>query len=78
MASSLPAGRIFSASPKHPFVHFPYQVFPVILRIWTGRTEEPPIDFFRGEVLALPQSDRDVRERMCANWRDLRLAIEEC
>jgi hypothetical protein len=67
--------------PVQDFVHFPYRLLLVMMRIWARKTcefQEAPIDFYRVEILKLADSDRDIKECVCRNWRDFRLAIEEC
>ena len=63
------------------FGHFHYGVFEVVSRIWGRRPkdiEEAPIEFFRAQILGLPQKGNGARDAFCRGWRDLRLAIEEC
>jgi hypothetical protein len=70
-----------SAMREESFVHFPYRVFLAIARIWGRRVEEfrqAPSEFFRTELIKLPKEHREAQECLCQNWRDLRLAIEEC
>lgn len=58
---------------------YPYAVFQLIDRVWRrmgmrlGRT---PVDSFRAELLKLPKKSY-LRDRLCEQWRDLRLVIEE-
>lgn len=58
-----------------------YRVFVTIEEIWKHRSAEfvqAPVEFFRAELLRLPKKFGYVRQFLWENWRDLRLAIEEC
>ena len=58
-----------------------YRVFEAISRIWSRVPEEskrPSIEFFQAELLRLPKKSGYIRQFLCDNWRDLKLAIGEC
>jgi hypothetical protein len=58
-----------------------YCVFEVISRIWRRvpkDSEEPPVGFFRDELLKLPKKFGYTRQFLWENWSDLKLAIQEC
>ncbi len=60
---------------------FPYVVLELIARVWKrrpGEVEQPPLEVFRFELLRLSKKTGYARQFLLANWRDLRLAIEEC
>ena len=66
---------------EESYVKLPYLAFQAISRMWDPRPKEflrTPVDFFQGEVIKLPKKYGEAREHLCENWRDLRLAIEEC
>jgi hypothetical protein len=59
----------------------PYRVVCAILLIckrWDGEFHPAPTEFFRNQLAKLPGNHREARECLGENWRDLRLAIEEC
>ena len=63
------------------FGHFHYGISEAIAHIWRRRPKdikEAPIEFFRAQILGLPQKGNATRDAFCRGWRDLRLAIEEC
>jgi len=70
-----------SAMIEESYVKLPYLVFLAISRMWDRRPKEfrrAPVDFFQGEAIKLPKKYGEARDQLCENWRDLRLAIEEC
>lgn len=58
-----------------------YRTFAVIRKIWGPRRQadfsDAPIDLFRNSILRLPKKSYE-RSFLATNWRDLKLAIEEC
>jgi hypothetical protein len=58
-----------------------YSIFEVLAEIWGRRSKEfeGPLEFFRAELLKLSKEKFGyTRQFLYENWRDLRLAIEEC
>jgi len=59
-----------------------YLAFEALAELWDGRPQEierGPVEFFRSEILNLPKKKfRYARQFLGENWRDLRLAVEEC
>jgi hypothetical protein len=59
-----------------------YSIFEVLAEIWGRRSKEfegLPLEFFRAELLKLSKEKFGyTRQFLYENWRDLRLAIEEC
>lgn len=64
-----------------PCVGLSYLVVESVSRMWRRRPKvspDPPIEFFRAQILELPKKDAGIREVIRLAWRDFRLAIEEC
>jgi hypothetical protein len=64
---------------QEPRLH--YQVLNVILKLWKRRpvdSKESLIEFFRKGLPKLPKKLGYTRDFVLLDWRDLRLAIEEC
>lgn len=58
-----------------------YQVLGVIIKLWKRRpaeSKESVIGSFREQLPKLPKKLGYAREFLLGNWRDLRIAIEEC
>ena len=56
------------------------RVVELVSPMWRRRpkvSQDPPIEFFRVQILELPKKDDGIREVLCRAWRDFRLAIEE-
>lgn len=74
----------YSRCSKMPYdsePHLWYRVLETIQEIWERRSEEfedAPVEFFRARLLNLPKKLGYVRQFLWENWRDLKLAIEEC
>ncbi len=65
--------------PQEERLH--YRVLKVMLKLWKlrrGESKESLIEFFRAQLPKLPKKVGYARDFLLANWRDLRLAIEEC
>jgi hypothetical protein len=59
--------------------HLWYRTWEAMRKIWRrNRTEfgKPPVEFFRTAILKLPKKSA-VRQYICKNWRDFRIAIEQ-
>jgi len=70
-----------SKMPNDSESHLWYRTCETIRKIWRHRHQEfdeAPVEFFRAALLILPKKVGDVRQSLLENWRDLRLAIEEC
>jgi hypothetical protein len=71
-----------SAMPYKSEPHLWYRVFKVVDEICEQLSKEEVPDFsveaFRMKVVRLPKTLGHLREFLWKNWRDLRLAIEEC
>jgi hypothetical protein len=68
-----------SPMPYSSEAHLWYRTWDAIRKIWKRNGTEfvgAPIEFFRTSILKIPKK-RSVRQFLCKNWRDLRLAIEE-
>jgi hypothetical protein len=64
-----------------PCVSLSYLVVELVfqmLRRAPKDSKNPPIEFFRSQILALPKKDNAIRAVLCRAWHDFRLAIEEC
>jgi hypothetical protein len=64
-----------------PCVGLSCRLVELVSRMWRRRprvSQDPPIEFFRAQILELPKKDDGIREVLCRAWRDFRLAIEEC
>jgi len=64
-----------------PCVSLSYLVVQLVSRMLRRRpkvSQDPPIEFFRAQILKLPKKDVGIREVLRRAWRDFRLAIEEC
>jgi hypothetical protein len=60
---------------------FHYRVLNVILKLWKRRpagSKESLIEFVKSQLPKLPKKLGYTRDFVLLNWRDLRLAIEEC
>lgn len=58
-----------------------YQVLGLVLKLWKrrrGESKESLTDFFRSQIPKLPKKLGYTRDFLLGNWRDLRMAIEEC
>jgi hypothetical protein len=58
-----------------------FEILEVILKLWKwrkGESKESLIEFFRAQLPKLPRKLGYSRDFLLENWRDLRLAIEEC
>ena len=58
-----------------------YQILGVMLKLWKrrpGESIESLIGSFRDQLPKLPKKLGYAREFLLGNWRDLRIAIEEC
>lgn len=70
------------SSMPHNLPRSAYSIFEVLAEIWGRRSkefEELPLEFFRAELLKLSKTKSGyTRQFLYENWRDLRLAIEEC
>ena len=58
-----------------------YQILRMILKLWKrhhDESKESLIEFFRGQLPKLPRKLGYARDFLLENWRDLKLAIEEC
>jgi hypothetical protein len=58
-----------------------YSVLEVILKMWKRRRGESKaslIEFFKAQLPKLPKKLGYTRDFLLENWRDLRLAFEEC
>jgi hypothetical protein len=58
-----------------------YQVLEVIVKMWKrrrGESKESLIELFKTGLPKLPKKLGYTRDFLLENWRDLRLAIEEC
>jgi hypothetical protein len=67
--------------PNDSEPHLWYRTFATIRRIWKRRDtdfSEAPVEFIRNSLLKLPKKSGYVRQFLWENWRDLRIAIEEC
>jgi hypothetical protein len=63
------------------FKHLWFRVFKAIDEIYKRHSKadvDSPAAFFRREIERLPKKHGYVRDLFWKNWRDLRLAIEEC
>jgi len=63
---------------QHPRPH--YQVLKILLKLWSrrqGESKESLIEFFKTQLPKLPKK-LDTRDFLLENWRDLKLAIQEC
>ena len=66
--------------PRDSSVGLPYRVVELMRRMCRRRpkdSKDPPIEFFRIQILELPKKD-GIRDVLGRKWRDLRLAIEDC
>jgi hypothetical protein len=64
---------------QEPRMH--YRVLQVILNLWKHHpagSKESLIEFFRAALPKVPKKIGYARDFLLQNWRDLRLAIEEC
>jgi hypothetical protein len=64
---------------NQPRLH--YQVLEVIRRVWKrrrGQLKKTLIECFQAQLPKLPRKLGYTRDFLLENWRDLRLAIEEC
>jgi hypothetical protein len=64
---------------QEPRMH--YRVLQVILKLWKQHpagSKESLIEFFRAALPKVPKKIGYTRDFLLQNWRDLRLAIEEC
>jgi hypothetical protein len=60
---------------------FEYQIWEVISEVWSRRPsefKEPPLDFFRDELLQLPKTLAYNRQFLWDNWSDMKVALQEC
>lgn len=58
-----------------------YQVLEIIVKIWKRRRRKPTdsvIELFKSQLLKLPKKLGHTRDFLLENWRDLKLAIEDC
>jgi hypothetical protein len=59
-----------------------YQILNVILKLWKRRsadsTESSLVEFYRIQLPKLPKKLGYTRDFLLQNWRDLKLATEEC
>ena len=68
-----------SKMPLDSEPHFHYRTWDTIRKIWNRNhadVVEAPIGFFEASICSLPRKSY-MRQFLCKNWRDLRLAIEE-
>jgi hypothetical protein len=74
----------YSRCSKMPYdsePHLWYGVLETLTQMWECRSEEfneAPVEFFRAGLLSMPNKRGYGRQFLCENWRDVRLAIEEC
>ena len=64
---------------NQPRLH--YQVLGVVRKMWKqrpGESKESLIEFFKAQLPKLPKKLGYTRDFLLENWRDLKLAIEEC
>jgi len=57
-----------------------YRTLEILRKVWKRRRTEfdqAPVEFFRTSIISLPKKTGYVRQFLCENWPDLRLAIEE-
>jgi hypothetical protein len=69
------------ALPGDWVVRLPYLVvcaISLICKRWDGEFQPAPTEFYRTQLAKLSWNHREARECLSKNWRDLRLAIEEC
>ena len=65
----------------HQYSRLHYQVLNAISKLWKrrpGDLKESLLEFFRVQLPKLPKKLGYTRDFLLENWRDLRLAIEEC
>ena len=65
------------------YVHYPYGIFKAISRIWKRKSKSPEItvvELFQAEIRKLKKrkQDGETFSYLSEDWRDLRMAIEEC
>jgi hypothetical protein len=69
-----------SAMPYDSQSHLWYRVFKTIEEIWRQQPGSTAVsaEFFKSKLKKLRNKHGYVRDYFWRNWRDLRLAIEEC
>jgi len=69
-----------SGMPYELDAHPHYRAWETLRKIWRRRPTEfakAPVEFFESSVVSLPKKTGYMRQFLCENWRDLRLAIEQ-
>jgi len=62
------------------YVQYPYGILQAILKIWKRRTKNAQlstVDLFQMKIRKLPKKN-ESRTYLAEDWRDLRMAIEQC